>query len=211
MNENLSDLHRQQKLYWDQMFELKRAVSYIRLYRDSLGKRVTWLGALKAIASCGGIAAWVIWKEYAFVWGAIIAASQLALRAAELEEAFHLETERVIGNDWVVRHDNRYFQVKAQARQYAPAKGKVTVWEWEDGRLQIRYRGRAVAWEEIPSPVPVQAVRASETKKPKPRTAQAADHPWRQGYRKMRPWGKPAIPEPPAIAMVAASASPYRG
>jgi|ERR1035438_289515 hypothetical protein len=78
MNENLSDLHRQQKLYWDQMFELKRAVSYIRLYRDSLGKRVTWLGALKAIASCGGIAAWVIWKEYAFVWGAIIAASQVA-------------------------------------------------------------------------------------------------------------------------------------
>ena len=38
-----------------------------------------------------------------------------ARRAAELEEAFHLETERVIGNDWVVRHDNRYFQVKAQA------------------------------------------------------------------------------------------------
>ena len=72
---------------------------------------------------------------------------------------FHLETGRVIGNDWVVRHGNRYFQVKAQARQYAPAKGKVTVCEWEDGRLQIRYRGRAVVWEEIPGPVPVQAVR----------------------------------------------------
>src|SRR5438309_9120358 len=50
-----------------------------------------------------------------------------APRAVELEEVFHLETGRVIGNDWVVRHDNRYFQVKAQTRQYAPAKGKVTV------------------------------------------------------------------------------------
>ncbi len=78
MSENASDLHRQQKLYWDQMFELKVAASYIRLYRDYLGKWVSGLGALKAIASCGGIAAWVIWKEYAFVWGAIIAASQLA-------------------------------------------------------------------------------------------------------------------------------------
>jgi hypothetical protein len=58
---------------------------------------------------------------------------------------------RVIGNDWVVRHDNRYFQVKAQAWQYAPAKGKVTMCEWEDGRLQIRYRSRAVVWEEIPA------------------------------------------------------------
>src|ERR1019366_4293063 len=114
--------------------------------------------------------------------------------AVELEEVFHLETGRVIGNDWVVRHDNRYFQVKAQARQYAPAKSRVTVWEWEDGRLQIRYRGRAMAWEEIPGPVPVQAVRASEAtaKKPQPPTAQAADHPWRQVYRKMRPWRKPA-------------------
>jgi hypothetical protein len=54
------------------------AASYIRLYRDSLGRWVTFLGAIKAVASCGGIAAWVVWKEYAFVWGAIIATSQLA-------------------------------------------------------------------------------------------------------------------------------------
>jgi hypothetical protein len=128
-----------------------------------------------------------------------------APRAVELEEVFHLETERVIGNDWVVRHDNRYFQVKAQARQYAPAKGKVTVCEWEDGRLQIRYRGRAVAWEEIAGPVPVQAVRPRETtaKKATPPTPKA-DHPWRQDYRKIRPWSKPAI------TMASPSASPYR-
>jgi hypothetical protein len=100
-----------------------------------------------------------------------------APRAVELEEVFHLESGRVIGNDWVVRHDNRYFQVKAQARNYAPAKGKVTVCEWEDGRLQIRYRGRAVA------------------KKQKPPTPKA-DHPWRQDYRKMRPWSKPGTPAP---------------
>jgi len=135
-----------------------------------------------------------------------------APRAVELEEVFHLETVRVIGNDWVVRHDNRYFQVKAQARQYAPAKGKVTVCEWEDGRLQICYRDRAVAWEEIPGPLPVQPARAREAtaKKPKPPTAQAADHPWRQCYRKMRPWGKPAIPATPTITMASSSASPYQ-
>ena len=113
----------------------------------------------------------------------------------ELEEVFHLETVRVIGNDWVVRHDNRYFQVQAQARHYAPAKGKVTVCEWEDGRLQIRYRDRAVSWEEIPGPVPAQAERPNEAKakKTKPPTP-SADHPWRQGYRKLRPWIKPGTP-----------------
>src|SRR5258708_22531797 len=85
-----------------------------------------------------------------------------APRAAELEDVFHLESGRILGNDWVVRHDNRYFQVKAQSRQYAPAKGRVTVCEWGDGRLQIRYRDRAVSWEEIPGPVPVQAVTPGE-------------------------------------------------
>jgi hypothetical protein len=70
--------HRQQQLYWNQLIELKVAAAYIRRYRDDLGTWVTALGTLKAIASSGGIAAWVIWKEYAFVWAAIIALSQLA-------------------------------------------------------------------------------------------------------------------------------------
>jgi hypothetical protein len=132
-----------------------------------------------------------------------------APRAVELEEVFHLETGRVLGNDWVVRHDHRYFQVKAQSRQYAPAKGKVTVCEWEDGRLQIRYRDRAVTWEEISGPVPVQTVKpreamAQKQKSPIPK----ADHPWRQDYRKMRPWSRRGTPSEPTIGVTAPSASP---
>ena len=49
------------------MIELRVAAGYIRRYRDDLGKKVTALATLKAIASSGGIAAWVIWKEYAFL------------------------------------------------------------------------------------------------------------------------------------------------
>jgi hypothetical protein len=63
----------------------------------------------------------------------------LTPRAAELNDAFHLETGRVIGNHWVVRHDNPYFQVKAQSRLYGPAKAKVMVCEWENGKLEIRF------------------------------------------------------------------------
>ena len=60
------------------MIELKVAACYIRRYRDYLDTRVTALGTVRAIASSGSIAAWALWKEYAFVWGAIIAASQVA-------------------------------------------------------------------------------------------------------------------------------------
>jgi transposase len=69
--------------------------------------------------------------------------------AAELREVFGLETERVIGNDWVVRYDNRLFQVQAQSRKYAPAQGKVLVCEWQDGTVEIEYRGRKLPWKEI--------------------------------------------------------------
>jgi hypothetical protein len=65
-------------LYWTQMVELKVAAAYFRRYRDRLGKWTTTLGTVKAVASCGGIAGWAVWKEYAFAWGSIIAASQLA-------------------------------------------------------------------------------------------------------------------------------------
>jgi hypothetical protein len=69
--------HRQQSLYWTKMVELRIAASYIRGYRDYLGKWVTTIGVIKAVASSGSIAAWVIWRDHAFVWGAIIAASQV--------------------------------------------------------------------------------------------------------------------------------------
>ncbi len=59
------------------MIELKVAAGYIRRYRDDLGKWVTGLGTVKAIASSGSIAAWAIWREYAFIWGAIIAIAQV--------------------------------------------------------------------------------------------------------------------------------------
>jgi hypothetical protein len=62
----------------------------------------------------------------------------------ELDEVFRLETERAIGNDWVVRHQNRLFQVTRQSR-YAPARSKVVVCEWEDGQVEIRYGSQAEA------------------------------------------------------------------
>ena len=68
---------RQQQLYWVQMVELKVAACYIRRYRDYLSNWVTAVGTLRAVASSGAIAAWALWQEYAFVWGAIIAASQV--------------------------------------------------------------------------------------------------------------------------------------
>ncbi len=102
----------------------------------------------------------------------------------ELDEAFRLETERTIGNDWVVRHEKRLFQVKRQSR-YAPSKSQVVVCEWEDGRLEIRYGGRRLCHEEIAARPAVEPPVKRRQARRIPAPPQAS-HPWRKDYRQMR-------------------------
>jgi hypothetical protein len=64
-------------LYWKILIELKISVAYIRQYRDHLGKWTTAVRTVRAVASSCGIAGWAIWQKYAFVWGLIIAISQV--------------------------------------------------------------------------------------------------------------------------------------
>jgi len=126
----------------------------------------------------------------------------------ELDEVFYLQTERVLGNNWVARHDRRYFQVQRQGRYYPPAKSKVQVCEWEDGRLEIRYRGRKVQCQEIAAPVPTVRLRPAAPPLPRKPRVPEASHPWRRGYRDMRPWKQPRVPVTAALAVAASSASP---
>src|SRR5215472_11502159 len=85
----------------------------------------------------------------------------------ELEQVFCLETERSISNDWVVRYENRYFQLE-RTSDYPPRQAKVTVCEWEDGRIEIRYQGKARPHREIEAPEPKQPNWNLVAKPPKP-------------------------------------------
>jgi len=109
--------------------------------------------------------------------------------AAKLDRIFRLESERVISDDWVVRYEGRFFQLEPQSRNYAPARGKVVVCEWPEGRVEIEYRGRAVPWREIPAPVRASAPEARPAVEPilapmpavaKRKWVPPPDHPWRQ-------------------------------
>ena len=143
-----------------------------------------------------------------------------APRAAALDRIFRLQRERTISDDWVVRYENRFFQLQPESRNYARARGKVMVCERPDGALTIEYRGRAVPWREIAAPVPPR--RALRERSPAPPMPVAKrqwvpppDHPWRQGAERRaarpasapitvppsgRPWpGPPLRPERSAL------------
>ncbi|HEX2714655.1 MAG TPA: hypothetical protein VHM88_20875 [Candidatus Acidoferrales bacterium] len=108
-----------------------------------------------------------------------------------LEEIFCLEPERTLSNDWVVRYNNRLLQIQRHSRHHAPAQAKVMVKEWESGKLEIRYRGQKIAWEEIAAlPLreePTTGRPREELLRQRPRVVQRppATHPWRRDYREM--------------------------
>lgn len=126
--------------------------------------------------------------------------------ARQRREIFRLETERTLGNDWVVRDDNRFYQVQRQSRCYAPAQSKVTVCEWEDGTREIRYRGRKLAWQEIETrpgkPEPARKRRKTFT----PSAAPLPTHPWRRSYQDMQP--RPPMAAPSRSLSVASPSAP---
>jgi hypothetical protein len=108
-------------------------------------------------------------------------------RGLRLDTVFRLQEDRTVSNDWVVRYDNRFFQLTRQSG-YPPARSTVHVCEAANGHLEIRYRDRVMVWQEIATwprgkmPPPTRAVSPAST----PRRPHApADHPWRQGFKQM--------------------------
>ena len=110
-------------------------------------------------------------------------------RGVQLDKVFRLEEQRTVSNDWVVRYDNRLFQLERQSGR-PPARSRVLVCEAIDGRIEIRYRDRVMRWTEVAltarqpaGPAPAQSgarstPRGADRIRPRP---VAADHPWRHG------------------------------
>jgi len=139
-----------------------------------------------------------------------------APRATELDRIFRLESERTISDDWVVRYDNRFFQLEPPSRHYAPAQGKVLVCEGQHGSIAIEYRGRALRWQQIPAPTRPHVLAAeppSERKRVPVSTVKRkwvppADHPWREAARRgaqRKAFRQAAAPPRPSLALPCAS------
>jgi len=77
----------------------------------------------------------------------------------------------------VVRYENRYLQLERQS-DYPPRQAKVTVCEWEDGRIEIRYLGKArPCWEiEVPQPK-IRPIRLAEKPRRQSGWKPSASHP----------------------------------
>jgi len=124
-------------------------------------------------------------------------------RGVRLDTVFRLEEKRTVSNDWVVRYDNRYFQIERQSHR-PPARSIVEVYEAVDGAIEIRYRDRVMRYQELPReslaatratapasyrPTPSASPTASPSPPPtvpRRRGQQTADHPWHRTVTQYR-------------------------
>ncbi len=87
----------EQDLYWQEFTQLKLDACYVRDYRDSIAKWETGVAIVRAITSSASIGAWVVWRDYAFVWASLIAASQVA---DALRDVFPFRKRRQALSGW---------------------------------------------------------------------------------------------------------------
>ena len=115
-----------------------------------------------------------------------------------LEEVLCVREERVVGQDWCVRWNNRWLQIGREHATLNLPRRRVLVRELADGRLLQDYQGRRLTFTELsarpgPAAKPKKVIVNNRRYKP------PADHPWNRG---------PAVGSRPAVTP--APAAPAR-
>lgn len=95
-----------------------------------------------------------------------------------LEEVLCVQEQRVVGQDWCVRWQNRWLQIVAAHASLHLAGRRVRVKQLADGRLLLVHQGQKLAFQELgckPTAVNVKAKKPIVNNR---RYKPAADHPW---------------------------------
>ncbi len=100
-----------------------------------------------------------------------------------LAHIFCFEESRSVGNDWVVRYQNRLFQIQRENHLLPNPRSKVIVQRLLDGQIRLLYKGEALRYREIAPGQEKLAVEKESTVSQivtsKVQSKPAPDHPWR--------------------------------
>jgi hypothetical protein len=132
--------------------QLKADACYIRDYRDYFGRWVTGLGTLRAITSTGSIAGWLIWKHLAWLWAALIGASQLA---EALTKTFPFTKKRLALSRWCRKLDE--LVVAAQSTWDEIEGGKLSGMQIRKALKLLRIQRQKAQAKAIPNGLPRKA------------------------------------------------------
>jgi transposase-like protein len=93
-----------------------------------------------------------------------------------LEEILCVQEERVVGQDWCVRWQNRWLQIASEHGPMHLPRRRVLIKRLADGRLVMEHKGQRLSFAEIKAkPAPLKKKKEIVNNR---RYKPAADHPW---------------------------------
>jgi transposase len=114
-----------------------------------------------------------------------------------LGEVLCVRQERVVGQDWCVRWDNRWLQVGAAHAALNLPRRRVLVRAPADGPLLLEYRGQRLSFTELPARPAQRPAKRKKTIVNNRRWKPDKTHPWNRGPAVgTRPPGNPAPATP---------------
>lgn len=127
----------------------------------------------------------------------------------DLGAALVWEETRVVRGDWTLSYEKRWLQILGPGSQLPPVKSRVTVQKRLDGSLHLLFRGRELAFEELPEP-PRKVLPPARVTRPQPLPHKpAADHPWRRSWSRSASKGSVVAPSSADASAAPAGLAPH--
>ena len=139
-----------QRRYWNDFVDLQTHSEYLFLYQVDSEKWDRRLSVFLACTSSGSIGAWAIWDQFGFVWGVLIAASQV-LNAVKEFLPFKSRLKRIA----LVNPDIRELLIQAERDWFWVQGGHLSDEEIHERTIDIKSRvSKAVQTHFSESPLP---------------------------------------------------------
>lgn len=124
-----------QEKYWREFDQLKVHINYLERYLEKTVKIDRLINMFLAISSSGSIAGWVIWENFSFLWGSIIAISQ-AFNAIKI----YLPYSKRLKSLQAITNDLESLFLSMEDSWFYVSEGKLT--EEDIHKLHMQYKGK---------------------------------------------------------------------
>lgn len=132
--------------YWRELTQLKEHCYYINEYIIQTQHISRWINSFLAITSSSSIGAWVIWQKYAFIWGAIIAFSQVV---NIIKQFFPFEAR--LRHLPELKNELDFLFLEMEKSWFNVAEGKWTNEETHSKRLEFKTKKAEILEKHIPN------------------------------------------------------------
>lgn len=125
--------------YFNEFFDLLTHKYYLDIYHQKSVNINRVINVFLAATSSSSICGWAIWNEFAFIWGGIIAISQLLTVIKQYVP--YKQRLKFLGK---VLADFEILQNDAEKKWFDVSEGKLTIKEINDLRFDIREKKSAI-------------------------------------------------------------------